>query len=189
MTRTAEIDIPQRASQKTVISTIGHSNRTLTQFVDMLKAFDIAQVIDVRKLPRSRSYPHFNYEALPVSLEEFNINYVHMPGLTGLRKAAKDSPNTGWRNKSFQAFADYMQTPEFDESIEELITLARSQSTAVMCSEAVPWRCHRSLIADALVVREIEVHHILSTTRASTHAINDFAKVDGSAITYPEAPT
>lgn len=141
--------------------------------------------MDVRTVPRSRHNPQFNRENLPASLEAAGILYRHMPGLGGLRHAAKDSINTGWRNASFRGFADYMQTDAFRESLEELIELASERPTAIMCAEAVPWRCHRSLIADALAARGIPVLEILSATNARPHSMTPFAKVHGGEVTYP----
>ena len=167
------------------IFTIGHSNRTLEAFVGMLRKNDISCLIDVRKIPRSGHNPQFNRESLPQSLTSEHIVYRHLSGLGGLRRPMPDSPNLGWRNESFRAFADYMQTPEFTESIDQLTQLAHQRQIAVMCAEAVPWRCHRSLIADALVVRGYSVVNILSMTRNSLHILTPFAHVDGLRITYP----
>jgi uncharacterized protein (DUF488 family) len=168
-----------------VIKTIGHGTRTLDELAAILQAHGVSRIVDVRKMPRSLANPQFNYETLPTALARFGIAYTHMPGLTGLRKRQRDSPNTGWRNKSFQAFADYMQSAAFSESIELLAAMSGSRDTAVMCAETVPWRCHRALIADALVVRGIPVQHLLSVSKATTHALPDFAKVEGLRITYP----
>jgi len=168
------------------ISTIGHSTRSIDEFIRILEAHGIRQLVDVRTVPRSRHNPQFNRESLPASLETAGIVYRHMPGLGGLRRARRDSINTAWRNASFRGFADYMQTPEFRENLEKLIDLAAESRTAIMCAEAVPWRCHRSLIADALVAREIPVLEIMSETKAQRHAMTPFAKVlkDGQVI-YP----
>jgi uncharacterized protein (DUF488 family) len=142
-------------------------------------------VVDVRTIPRSRHNPQFNENSLPDSLKKAGIGYVHMPGLGGLRHAKHNSANTGWRNASFRGYADYMQTPEFEKQIEELIQLAKGHRIALMCAEAVPWRCHRSLVADALSVRAIPVIDILSETSWRRHKLTPFARVDGTAITYP----
>jgi uncharacterized protein (DUF488 family) len=172
-----------------LVMTIGHSTHTLEEFIDLLKSNEASCVVDVRTLPGSRHNPQFNKETLPLSLKEFGLGYVHMPGLGGLRHTKGDSPNMGWRNASFRGFADYMQTPEFVQSLEELIGLAGQERLVLMCAEAVPWRCHRSLIEDALLVRGIHCEDILGATPRSIHTLTPFAKVEGTAITYPaEAP-
>jgi uncharacterized protein (DUF488 family) len=167
------------------IWTIGHSDRSLEDFVRLLEIHGVTLVLDVRKMPRSRHNPQFNRDTFPQALRDAGDDYVDMPGLGGLRRPQHDSPNTGWRNKSFQGYADYMLTPAFEESLLELIERARGQPAALMCAEAVPWRCHRSLIADALVVRGITVEHILSETRTFPHVLRPWAKADGTRITYP----
>jgi len=167
------------------IFTIGHSTHPIDEFVGILQAYGIRHLADVRIMPRSRHNPQFNQEALAQSLQEVGIAYGHMPGLGGLRHARRDSINTGWRNASFRGYADYMQTPEFQENLETLITLASDVPTAIMCAEAVPWRCHRSLIADALVARGIPVEEILTAAKAQPHALTSFAKVEGRTVTYP----
>jgi uncharacterized protein (DUF488 family) len=168
-----------------IVLTIGHSTRTLDQFIALLKAHAVTLVVDVRTIPRSRHNPQFNEDSLPESLKKAGIGYIHMPGLGGLRHAKSDSLNTGWRNASFRGYADYMQTPEFQKQIEELIQLTKEHRIALMCAEAVPWRCHRSLIADALLVRGIRTEDIMSPTRRQVHALTPFAKVRGTTITYP----
>lgn len=168
-----------------VVLTIGHSTRTLEEFIGLLKAHGATCVVDVRTVPRSRHNPQFNKDSLPGSLEKAGLGYVHMPGLGGLRHAKSDSPNMGWRNASFRGYADYMQTPEFEACLGELIELAKQESVALMCAEAVPWRCHRSLIADALLVRGIRSEDIMSPTRRQTHSLTSFAKVRGFTVTYP----
>lgn len=165
--------------------TIGHSTRSLEEFIGLLQAHMVSRVVDVRTIPRSRHNPQFNKDSLPDSLKKAALSYVHMPRLGGLRHAELNSPNAGWRNASFRGYADYMQTPEFESSLEELIQLAKQERIAIMCAEAVPWRCHRSLIADALLVRGIRVEDIMSPTRCQIHALTLFAKVRGTAITYP----
>jgi len=139
----------------------------------------------VRTVPRSRHNPQFNKAALPRALKKSGLGYVHLPGLGGLRHAKRDSLNVGWRNASFRGYADYMQTPEFAQSLEELIRLAKQERIAIMCAEAVPWRCHRSLIADALLVRGIRTEDIMSPIRRQVHTLTPFAKVRGTMITYP----
>ena len=168
-----------------VILTIGHSTRPLQTFVKLLKAHRVKRLVDVRTVPRSRHNPQFNKESLPESLAAAGIKYVHMPGLGGLRHARHDSVNTGWRNDSFRGYADYMQTPEFEANLENLLDLARRQRLAIMCAEAVPWRCHRSLIADALTVRGVQVEHISSVKRCSLHALTPSARIEGLHVTYP----
>jgi uncharacterized protein (DUF488 family) len=145
----------------------------------------VARVVDVRTVPRSRRYPQFNRGALSYSLNTVGIAYTHLRGLGGLRPSQADSLNTGWRNASFQGFADYMQTPDFAENLQTLLELARVERVALMCAEAVPWRCHRLLIADALVIRSIQVEHIMSLKRVYPHSLTSWAKVSGTHITYP----
>lgn len=168
--------------------TIGHSNRSLQDFLCQLKAQDVTLVADVRKMPGSRRNAHFNQAALSRALHEVGIGYAHFPGLGGLRRRQKDSPNDGWKNASFQGYADYMLTDEFKLSLEELLEQARGQRTVLMCAEAVPWHCHRSLIADALTVRGIPVEHIFSSTRTHKHLLRPWAEVQGERITYPSQP-
>ena len=150
----------------------------------MLVAHGVELLVDVRTVPRSRHNPQFNGDALPASLQAAGIGYLHMPELGGLRHARRDSVNTGWRNLSFRGFADYMQTPAFAAALEELTELSSSSRVALMCSEAVPWRCHRSLIADALSMRGLPVEHIMTAASRRPHPLTPFAKVDGDKITY-----
>jgi uncharacterized protein (DUF488 family) len=168
-----------------LVMTIGHSTRTLEEFSGMLQAHGATCLVDVRTVPRSQHNPQFNKASLPRSLKKIGLRYVHMPGLGGLRHAKRDSPNAGWRNASFRGYADYMQTPEFVKSLEEVIRLAKQDRVVLMCAEAVPWRCHRSLIADALLVRGVRAEDIMSATRRQVHILTPFAKVRGTAITYP----
>lgn len=168
-----------------VVWTIGHSTRALSEFIGLLQAHAVTRVVDVRTVPRSRHNPQFNQDSLSDSLKRAGLGYVHLPTLGGLRHAKRDSINVGWRNASFRGYADYMQTPEFEQGLEELIQLARQEQIAVMCAEAVPWRCHRSLIADALLVRGIRTEDIMSSTRCQIHTLTPFAKVRGTTITYP----
>jgi uncharacterized protein (DUF488 family) len=168
-----------------IVLTIGHSTRTIEEFIDLLKAHAVSRVVDVRTIPRSRHNPQFNKDSLPDSLKKAGLGYIHVPGLGGLRHASHDSINMGWRNVSFRGYADYMQTAEFEQSLEELIQLAKQERIAIMCAEAVPWRCHRSLIADALLVRGIRAEDITSPTRRTLHTLTPFAKVRGDTITYP----
>jgi len=169
------------------VSTIGHSTHPIEEFIGMLQAHGIRCLVDVRTIPKSRRNPQFTKEDLAKSLQNAGIPYRHLPGLGGLRHPRKDSTNTGWRNASFRGYADYMQTPEFDENLRNLITIASGAPTAIMCAEAVPWRCHRSLIADALLARGIPVLEILSATKSQPHTITPFAKVEGQRVIYPAA--
>ena len=175
-----DTDWPQDA-----IFTVGHSTLPIADFVALLKAYGIERLGDVRTVPRSRHNPQFNADALAASLAEAGIAYVPMPALGGLRHARRDSPNAGWRNKSFRGYADYMQSPAFEEGVEALIRTGRERRTAIMCAEAVPWRCHRSLVADALAVRGVPVVEILSPTNWRMHSLTPFAHVEGTEITYP----
>jgi uncharacterized protein (DUF488 family) len=169
-----------------LIHTIGHSTRSLEEFIQILQAYSIMEVIDIRTVPRSRHNPQFNRETLPEALDTAGMSYTHFPQLGGLRHPHPDSQNTGWRNLSFRGFADYMQTNEFVVSLEKLIELATNKRITLMCAEALPWRCHRSLIADALVVRNISVEHIMSKIQSQTHSITPWALVNGINITYPQ---
>jgi uncharacterized protein (DUF488 family) len=167
------------------VFTIGHSTRPIDVFTGLLAANGVTHLMDVRTIPKSRHNPQFNSDALAVSLRDAGIGYSHVPGLGGLRRARPDSPNAAWRNPSFRGYADYMQTPAFAEHLAGLIELAKSERVALMCAEAVPWRCHRSLIADALVARGIAVEEIVSETRRAPHKLTPFARVDGTSVTYP----
>jgi uncharacterized protein (DUF488 family) len=170
-----------------ILYTIGHSTHPATEFTALLKENGIQRLVDVRTVPRSRHNPQFNTETLAKELVEHGIAYTHMPGLGGLRHARKDSINLGWRNESFRGYADYMQTGEFVGALDVLLEAARTQTTAVMCAEALPWRCHRSLIADALSVRSVDVRHILGPDKWQAHKLTPFAQVEGLKITYPFA--
>lgn len=169
----------------TPILTVGHSTHPLDEFIELLRAHGVTRVIDVRTVPRSRKNPQFNRDTLPAALAAAGIGYEHVPALGGLRRARPDSPNQGWRNASFRGYADYMQTPAFADAVAGLIDRAAEDRLALMCAEAVPWRCHRSLIADALLVRGVPVRHIMSRTQANPHRLTPFACVDGLTITYP----
>jgi uncharacterized protein (DUF488 family) len=168
-----------------VIYTIGHSTRPLDEFIRILQAHDIALLVDVRSVPRSRHNPQFEKTTLGPALQESGVGYLHMPELGGLRHALADSPNIGWRNLSFRGFADYMQTPAFAGGLEHLIVLAREQVVAIMCAESVPWRCHRSLIGDALLVYGLHVKDIISMTSVRDHTMTPWARVVGGCVTYP----
>ncbi len=167
------------------VCTIGHSNRPLEAFTELLRRNAVERVLDVRTSPRSRSNPQFNGEALARSLDALGIAYVHLPALGGLRRARPESPNAGWRNASFRGYADYMQTAEFAEGIGRVVEMARTAACALMCAEAVPWRCHRSLIGDALLVRGLRVEVIIGAGARKPHRLSPFARVSGTSITYP----
>jgi len=171
--------------KKFQIFTIGHSTRSLKEFLALLKERDITCLVDVRTIPRSRHNPQFNQPMLRRKLPKAGIRYKHMSGVGGLRHAKKDSINTAWRNVSFRGFADYMQTREFVKNLQLLMRLSKRERVAIMCAEAVPWRCHRSLIADALLVRRFEVFHIMGPKSLKDHGITSWAKVRGVKIWYP----
>jgi uncharacterized protein (DUF488 family) len=171
------------------IFTVGHSTRSLEAFVDLLKAYRIERVADIRSIPRSRHNPQFNADTLGPALKAAGVDYAPLKTLGGLRRARKDSPNRGWRNDSFRGFADYMQTEPFTEGLENLVEMGRERRTAIMCAEAVPWRCHRSLVADALIVRGVPAVEILTETSWRAHELTSFARVDGRRITYPPQAT
>jgi uncharacterized protein (DUF488 family) len=173
-------------SPRPAIWTVGHSTRQIGEFTDLLRAHEIHLLVDVRTIPRSRHNPQFNENRLAGSLKGAGLLSLHMPALGGLRKARKDSINDGWRNASFRGYADYMQTEEFPRALEELMACGRDKNTVIMCAEAVPWRCHRSLIADALVSRGWEVRHILSQVKADEHRLTPFAVIDGNRLIYPQ---
>jgi hypothetical protein len=167
------------------ILTVGHSTRTIEAFIALLAAHKVKQLVDVRTIPRSRHNPQFNSDQLAESLSGAGIRYLHVPELGGLRHARRDSVNTAWRNLSFRGYADYMQTPEFETALEELIRLAQKRRTGIMCAEAVPWRCHRSLIADALVARGVEAQEAISQTGVRPHTLTPWARVEHGRIIYP----
>jgi uncharacterized protein (DUF488 family) len=171
--------------RRNFVFTIGHYTRPIDDFIHLLKAHDVQRVVDVRTLPRSRFNPQFDITRLPALLRSADIRYTHMPGLGGLRRPLRDSPNIGWRNKSFRGYADHMQSAAFKRSLERCLELASVERVAVMCAEAVPWRCHRSLIADALVIRGIDALEIASDSRVRPHTLTPFAHVNGTEITYP----
>jgi uncharacterized protein (DUF488 family) len=173
-----------RANALTVL-TVGHSTRTWKEFLELLRAQRVKRVVDVRSIPRSRHNPQFNRETLRTKLRAAKIGYVYLRKLGGRRHARRDSKNMAWRNASFRGFADYMQTPDFAAGLQRLIKLARQKRSAIMCAEAVPWRCHRSLIGDALTVRKIHVEDIMNAKTSRPHTITSFAKVRGNRVTYP----
>lgn len=165
--------------------TIGHSTRPMEEFLGLLKAHGIRRVADVRLIPYSKRNPQFNSEALGSRLKQAGLQYKPLPALGGRRRARPDSPNQGWRSAGFRGYADYMQTPAFRQALLVLMALAEDGPTAVLCAEAVPWRCHRTLIADALVVRGWTVRHILASTRADPHQLTPFAQWKDGILSYP----
>jgi uncharacterized protein (DUF488 family) len=167
------------------VYTIGHSTRTIEEFIQILQSHEIEAVVDVRSIAASRHNPQYGEETLHNSLDRKGIGYIRLKGLGGLRHATKASINTAWRNASFRGYADYMQTTQFTQNIEQLIKIAEEKQTAIMCAEAVPWRCHRSLIGDALLIRGIVVVDIISDKVTQPHVLTSFAKIDGERITYP----
>lgn len=168
-----------------LVFTIGHSNRTIEEFIGLLRQNGVECLLDIRTVPKSRHNPQFGQDQLAASLEDACIEYRYMRGLGGLRHPRKDSENAGWRNLSFRGYADYMQTEEFAENVEEVVALGRSKCCALMCAEAVPWRCHRSLVADALLVRDVRVDDIIDARQRRPHKLTPFAHVEGLRITYP----
>jgi uncharacterized protein (DUF488 family) len=168
--------------------TVGHSTHPIETFVGLVRAHGVTTIVDVRKIPRSRRNPQFNTDALPGPLAAAGLGYVPRPGLGGLRRERPDSVNRGWKNPSFRAYADYMQTDEFARELDALLTLAARERPAIMCAEAVWWRCHRSLIADALVARGEPVLHILTPERAEPHVLRGFARVQDGRVSYPGEP-
>jgi uncharacterized protein (DUF488 family) len=167
------------------IYAVGHSTRSAEELVELLQAHGIQTLVDIRTVPRSRTNPQFNQDLLPRTLARADLRYVHLPRLGGLRRTSRDSPNTAWRNTSFRGYADYMQTAEFTRGLEELRELTADGPLALMCAEAVRWRCHRSLVADALYARGVEVRHITSRTRAEPHKLTPFAVLHGRQVLYP----
>jgi uncharacterized protein (DUF488 family) len=190
MMSAAQHDERSQSSGSPMIFTLGHSTRRLDAFIRLIQAHDLDMILDVRKIPGSRQNPQFNIDTLPAALEQAAIGYQHLPALGGLRRANVANPtNAGWRNLSFRAYADYMQTDAFKAGLDECVRLAKGRRAALMCAEAVPWRCHRSLIADALLVRGFAVFEITSAVTARPHHLTPFAKVCGSEITYPAFAT
>lgn len=176
------------AQAKGTVFTIGHGTRAAEDFIRLLAEHGIEKVVDIRTIPRSRHNPQFNADTLPETLRQTGIGYEHLAGLGGLRKTRPDSPNGGWRNASFRGFADYMQTAEFDAALAVLMKMAEQERLALMCAETVPWRCHRSLIGDALAIRGYDVRHIISETSLRPHTVTPWARVKGTVITYPAEP-
>ncbi|HEV8436867.1 MAG TPA: DUF488 domain-containing protein [Methylomirabilota bacterium] len=168
-----------------VVHTIGHSNRSLDEFLELLAAHGIEELVDIRTIPRSRHNPHFDADRLPAALAAAGVGYAHVKALGGLRRAGSDSVNAGWRNAWFRGFADYMATSDFEGGVSRLEAIASRRRAAIMCAEAVPWRCHRSLVADALALREWQVLHIQSRRIATPHAVTPFLKVRAGKPIYP----
>jgi uncharacterized protein (DUF488 family) len=183
------IELSPNLTRAMNIWTVGHSTHSFDAFLALLAAHEIALLADIRTVPRSTRHPHFHTDALARSLPDHGIAYVHLPRLGGWRRAAPDSPNDGWRNESFRGYADYAMTDEFAAGLAQLRDLARARPTAMMCSEALWWRCHRRLVADQLVIGGDTVCHISSDGRASPHQLTPFATVaDDGRLTYPTAP-
>ncbi|WP_434318610.1 DUF488 domain-containing protein [Leifsonia sp. P73] len=170
------------------IFTVGHSSHPFPEFVEMVRAHGVQMVVDVRSIPKSRHNPQYAIDVLPTELAAVDLGYRLNEKLGGRRHGNRTDLNGGWRNASFRAYADYMQTPSFLTGLNELITFAEDTVVVVMCAEAVPWRCHRSLIADALLIRHFNIRHIFSRTNATPHVLTSFAQVDGQQITYPRDP-
>lgn len=183
---TSDQPMSSEQRQKEVLFTIGHSTRTTAEFIDLLKAHNVQGVVDVRSIPKSRHNPQFNSKTIESSLKKAGIHYTHIAELGGLRQTTAESKNLGWNNRSFRGFADYMSTPEFESGIMLLEKIARKETTAIMCAEAVPWRCHRSLIADALTKRHWSVFDIMTLKNASPHRLTPFLKVRQGKLIYPE---
>lgn len=168
-----------------MIYTVGHSTRPIEEFIELLRSHGVEEVVDVRSIPMSRHNPQFNKEALKESLKKARLRYVHLKKLGGLRRTKKDSVNLGWRNASFRGYADYMQTESFTEGLDRLTKIAQSKKCAVMCAEAVPWRCHRSLIADALIKKHWAVRDIMSSAPATPHRLTPFLRIRKGKLVYP----
>jgi uncharacterized protein (DUF488 family) len=168
-----------------VVFTIGHSTRSLDELVELLRAHGVVQLADIRTVPRSRRHPQFSIDSLTASLPAAGLAYRHLPGLGGLRRPRRDSINTAWQHAGFRGYADYMQTAQFAAALEALIAWSTAGPTAIMCAESVWWRCHRRLVADALVARGVPVRHIMSMTAAPVHTVTPFARVERGRVTYP----
>lgn len=175
--------------EKTEVFTIGHSTRSKEEFLSLLEAHHIQVLFDVRSLPGSNMFPHFNSDRLKTFLKKRKISYFHMPGLGGRRRPKRESTNQAWRSASFRGYADYMETDEFKKSLERVIKKAEKKNVVLMCAEAVPWRCHRSLIGDSLLVKGVKVFDIMTETRATPHKLPAWAKISTKAgqkrLSYP----
>jgi uncharacterized protein (DUF488 family) len=167
------------------IYTVGHSTRTQRELFEVIHSFEVHLLVDIRSVPRSSYNPQFDSKVLSLAASRERVRYLHMPKLGGLRRPRIDSHNDAWRNEGFRGYADYMETEEFDTALDELCDLANGNTTCIMCAEAVPWRCHRSLVSDALVARGHSVEHITACGRASEHRIAPFARVTNEHVTYP----
>ncbi|HEX2115725.1 MAG TPA: DUF488 domain-containing protein [Alphaproteobacteria bacterium] len=187
------IAMPHRGESTTPdrqpIVTIGHSTRPLDEFLGLLRAHAVQRLVDVRAFPRSRRHPQFNIDTLPAALEAAGIAYTHLPALGGRRTARSDSANTAWRDPGFRGYADYMETAAFEGGLAQLLDAGGGQLVAIMCAEAQPWRCHRSLIADALVARGVPVEHIMGAGKRRPHAPPPFARIAGGRVRYPAVLT
>jgi uncharacterized protein (DUF488 family) len=184
-------ELPARAWGwgKARVYAVGHSTRTAEELMALLEAHGVRTLVDIRTVPRSRTNPQFNLDTFPETLARAGLGHAHLPRLGGLRRPRQDSPNAAWRNRSFRGYADHMLTEDFAVGLEELRVLTREGPVALMCAEALRWRCHRSLVSDALWARGVEVRHILSATRTEPHRLTPFARVRGTQVLYPaEAP-
>jgi uncharacterized protein (DUF488 family) len=170
------------------IYAVGHSTRTAQELVELLQAHGVRTLADIRTVPRSRTNPQFNLDTFPRTLKEAGLCHAYLPLLGGLRRPRPDSPNAAWRNLSFRGYADHMQTEDFARGLEELRVLAHEGPVAIMCAEALRWRCHRSLVADALYARGVQVLHLTSRTRAEPHKLTPFAELHGTRVLYPARP-
>lgn len=168
-----------------MIYTIGHSTHTAEAFLRLLQAHDIGQLADIRAIPQSRRHPHFSKQALSAFLPLHGIAYQHFPDLGGRRRPRPDSTNTAWRVDGFRGYADYMETQPFRTAVDSLLHFASRANTTVMCAESVWWQCHRRLLADALVVRGVDVRHILSAAAPKPHELSEFARIEAGSVTYP----
>jgi uncharacterized protein (DUF488 family) len=171
--------------KNTRIFTIGHSTRPIKEFLEILKHYKVKLVVDVRKIPKSRHNPQYETSRLQKSLAKCKINYLLLPGLAGRRRPKKDSKNLAWRNSSFRGYADHMLTPEFEKALTRLLNLSKRKKLVIMCAEAVPWRCHRSLIADALLAKKVPVKDIFTEATVKLHKAPSFAKIRAGKVTYP----
>lgn len=172
-----------------MVFTIGHSTRNIDEFLDLLREHRIDLLVDVRRYPGSKRYPQFGRDELPQYLRSADIDYIHRDALGGRRRPLANSPNSYWRNEQFRGYADHMNSTEFRDALSELMELAVSRSVVIMCAEAVPWRCHRNLIADALVVLNVDVRHIIAPGKAEPHQLNDHAQVlPNGHLVYSTSP-
>lgn len=171
-------------TSRVVVHTLGHSTRSCEEFLDLLRQRELGVIADIRRYPASRRHPHFAGPALAAALDLAGVAYVWLSGLGGRRHGSASSPHVAWRNPAFRAYADHMETPEFVADLARLLELARARPTAVLCAEAVPWRCHRQLLADALVARGITVRHITGSGPPGEHRLTPFARLEGEHVVY-----